>query len=246
MGMEEKQIRHVFTDTGHWMARCDHSTNVIELNDKEFYKLSPLHQEYIWIHENVHLLYDVYDEAECNRITDEIFLSKSKSDRDRAERIRFIASSNDYGKSNWVAALISAVVGIGTTITSAIVGKRNSGYYSLSLNDRLTLVDMLLKESFEDSLLTDVQSARDIFWSAMEPMIARKKEKEFSAWAKKNDFVYDYIEKYEKLYDVPFEIITPIAYLKHPKYKRIMISVGVVAIVLALIVLMLVTRKKNK
>lgn len=90
----EAQVKYRFADIGHWLARCDHSTNVIELHSVEYPKLSPLYRDYVWIHECVHLLYNVYDEAECNRITDEIFVQRATSERDRKERERFIQASN--------------------------------------------------------------------------------------------------------------------------------------------------------
>ena len=106
--MEEKQITYKLTDTGHWLARCDHSTNVIELNRRNFFKLSPMMRDYIWIHECVHLKYDVYDETECNRITDEIFISRAKNDSDRMERIKFVVSSHDSSKSNFWTMLVGS------------------------------------------------------------------------------------------------------------------------------------------
>lgn len=90
----EAQVKYRFADIGHWLARCDHSTNVIELHSVEFPKLSPLYKDYVWIHECVHLLYNVYDEAECNRITDEIFVQRAGSEADRQARMRFIQASN--------------------------------------------------------------------------------------------------------------------------------------------------------
>lgn len=88
------QIKYRFADIGHWLARCNHSTDEIELNAIEFDKLSPLYKDYVWVHECVHLLYDVYDEAACNDIADSIFLSRSSSPEDRKARQIFIERSN--------------------------------------------------------------------------------------------------------------------------------------------------------
>lgn len=92
--MEDAQIKYRFADIGHWVARCDHTRDVIELNEKEFWNLSPLFQEYVWIHECVHLLMDVYDEARCNAIVDKVFLSRAVSAKDKVDRMNFIGKSN--------------------------------------------------------------------------------------------------------------------------------------------------------
>lgn len=243
--METQKITYKLTDTGHWLARCDHSTNVIELNKREFFKLSPMYREYVWIHECVHLLYNVYDEAECNRIADEVFLSWSKSDDDRAARVKFIASSNDNEKSHWITALISSAVSIGTMVTSSIVARRNSGYYSLSESDRMIFVDTLLSEAFQASLLTNAQSAKDIFWAKMQPNIARNSEQSYEAWVSKNSFCNDYVSKYEQQYGFGFYDITPINEKAHPQYKKTVRIIGGVVILFAVVILALVL-KKNK
>lgn len=92
-------IRYQFADTGHWLARCNHQTGVIELNAREFDSLSPMMKDYVWVHECVHLIGGVTDEAECNRISDEIFLSRAKNQRDRNARREFVASANDQSFS---------------------------------------------------------------------------------------------------------------------------------------------------
>lgn len=92
--MEKTQITYRFTDIGHWIARCNHDTDVIEINGDEFRKLSPLFQDYVWIHEHVHLLVDEYNEAKCNKMTDEIFISRASSQEDLAQRKKFIERSN--------------------------------------------------------------------------------------------------------------------------------------------------------
>lgn len=250
--MDEKQITYRFVDTGHWLARCDHSSNTIELNRREFFKLSPMYREYVWIHECVHLLYNVYDEAECNLLTDKIFLSKAKSEKDRVERVRFIARSNDFQKSNLVISgtamligtLVASVLGAGTKMGMAALNKRNSGYYSLSEGDQGVLVDSLLSESFEESLYTDTQSARDIFWSKMQPYIARKKEQSYAGWYSNNSTVIaPLIVKYEQQYGFGFADITPIRVKSvHPDKK----TIGAVAVVLAVIVLVVVLTKTKK
>ena len=247
--MEKKQITYKSVDTGHWLARCNHSTNEIELNRREFFKLSPMYQEYVWIHEHVHLLCDVYNENECNRITDNIFLSRAETEEERIERIKFITRSNDYKKSNVVitgtamliAGLVTTLVATGTKVGMAGMAKRNSGYYSLSDADRELYVDSLLAESFAESLSTDQFSAKDIFWSKLQPSIARNKEQSYAGWYANNSFIRSYISKYENMYGFGFSDITPIQ-----KQDKKTISIGVVAVLAALVVLALVIFTKKK
>lgn len=101
--MENTKIKYRWADIGHWMARCNHDTDIIELNGKEFPNLSPLFQEYVWIHEHVHLLTDVYDETQCNKIVDDIFLMRASSKNNLKARQEFIQNSNStmsYFKHN--------------------------------------------------------------------------------------------------------------------------------------------------
>lgn len=244
--MEEKQITYKLTDTGHWLARCDHSANVIELNRRNFFRLSPMMQDYIWIHECVHLKYDVYDETECNRITDEIFISRAKNDSDRLERIKFVANSHETGTSNFWATLVGSLLSIGATVVSGTIANNNAGYYSLDADARRTYVDTLLAEAFKASLLTDTQSAKDIFWANLKPNIAKNKEQVYSGWRKNNGFVDEYISKYEQMYNFGFDEITPINKKAHPEYQKKMKTIGAVAMVLAVIVLTIVLIKTKK
>ena len=94
MGLQK--ITYQYADTGHWLARCNHTTGVIELNSREFNSLSPLMKDYIWVHECVHLLSEVRNESETNRISDEIFVSRARNERDRKRREEFIAAANDH------------------------------------------------------------------------------------------------------------------------------------------------------
>ena len=93
--MENEKITYQFASIGHWLARCNHQTKVIELNAREFNSLSPLMKDYVWVHECVHLLADIRSEADCNRLSDEIFISRAKSKRELAERRDFVAAAND-------------------------------------------------------------------------------------------------------------------------------------------------------
>ena len=93
--MENEKITYQFASIGHWLARCNHQTKVIELNAREFNSLSPLMKDYVWVHECVHLLTDVRDEAACNKISDEIFISRAKNARDCRRRMDFVNAAND-------------------------------------------------------------------------------------------------------------------------------------------------------
>lgn len=93
--MEAQKITYQYADTGHWLARCNHATGVIELNSREFNSLSPLMRDYIWVHECVHLLSKERSESETNRMSDEIFVSRARNARDRKRRLDFVAAAND-------------------------------------------------------------------------------------------------------------------------------------------------------
>lgn len=93
MGLQK--ITYQYADTGHWLARCNHATGVIELNSREFNSLSPMMKDYIWVHECVHLLSEVRNESETNRISDEIFISRACNAQDRKRREDFVAAAND-------------------------------------------------------------------------------------------------------------------------------------------------------
>lgn len=93
--MEKQKITYQYADIGHWLARCNHQTNVIELNANEWDSLSPLMKDYIWVHECVHLLTDITDEQACNSISDAIFLSRSRNARGRQQRLDFVTAAND-------------------------------------------------------------------------------------------------------------------------------------------------------
>ena len=97
--MENQNITYRFAEIGHWLARCNHQTKVIELNAREFNSLSPLLKDYVWVHECVHLLTDVRDEAACNKISDEIFISRAKNARDRRRRMDFVLCANNQNLS---------------------------------------------------------------------------------------------------------------------------------------------------
>ena len=119
--MENQKITYQFADIGHWLARCNHQTNVIELNANEWESLSPLMKDYIWVHECVHLLSGETSESDTNAMSDEIFISRARSERDRKRRQAFVAAANDQSftrvtspttdKAPWLlAALVIAAI----------------------------------------------------------------------------------------------------------------------------------------
>ena len=57
-------------------------------------------KDYVWVHECVHLLSDSTSESDVNAMSDEIFVSRARSDRDRKERMAFVASANDRSFGN--------------------------------------------------------------------------------------------------------------------------------------------------
>lgn len=245
--MDKKQITYKLADTGHWLARCDHESKVIELNRRDFFELSPMMQDYIWIHEYVHLKYGIYDEAECNSVTDRIFISRAENEKDKISRIKFVASSHDSVKSNFWSVVVSNLISLGTTVASSVWGGRNSGYYSLSDHEQFTYVDNLLSEAFKASLLTDKQSAKDIFWSYISPNIGRAKEKtSFNAWLGNNMFARTLIAQYETQWGFGFDELTPIDEKRHPSYQKTMGIVSILAVVIALIILVIVLKKTKK
>ena len=132
--MEVKQIHSKFTDTGHWLARCNHDTGLIELNKRDFPRVSPMMQDYIWVHEYVHLLYDIHDENQTNAIADKIFISRAKNDSEKEQREAFVRNSSGMAMSG---IAVTAIVGLVTTAVSlgikayTIFGKakEGTGYY---------------------------------------------------------------------------------------------------------------------
>ena len=118
--MEDQKITYQFAEMGHWLARCNHNTKLVELNAREYASLSPMMQDYVWVHECVHLIADVRSETDCNRLSDEIFISRAKNSRDRQSRIDFVNAANDQsfarvakpttGNVPLVLALVAAIL----------------------------------------------------------------------------------------------------------------------------------------
>lgn len=207
--MEASKIKVVFSDTGHWLARCDHDSGVIELNRRDFPRLSPMMQDYILVHEYVHLLYDEYDERRCNEITDGIFISRAGDDAEREARRRFVNSSSDDGTQSHfpvAAALLiaSTVIGVGSKIAAAqIKNSQKYGYYGMKKTEQRELVTRLMNTAFAESANTNASSAKDIFWDYMSQ--CGTGDASYTEWARRNTFVTGIIRQCEQDYGFGFE-----------------------------------------
>lgn len=207
--MEASKIRVVWSDTGHWLARCDHDTGVIELNRRDFPRLSPMMQDYIFVHEYVHLLYDEYDERRCNEITGGIFISRAADGDEREARRQFVSSSSDDGTRSHIAVtaalmIASTVISIGSTIAAAQIKKsQKHGYYGMSKTEQRKLVSELMNTSFAESANTNASSAREIFWGYMSQ--CGTGDASYNEWARRNTFVTGIIRQCEQDYGFGFE-----------------------------------------
>lgn len=235
--MEINKIHSQFTDTGHWLARCNHDTGLIELNRRDYPRLSPMMQDYIWVHEYVHLLYNLYDEAQTNAIADKIFISRAKTPAERIEREAFVQNSGGEPMSG---IAITAIVGIATTVISLGVkayqvfgqAKEGSGYYGLSSGDRYLLVRDLVSASFVAAKNSGV-SPQAVFWSQMSQCAGV--ESDYSAWLANNSFAKGIIAEYEKAYGRRFDVAAPVSYWSKPVVKYSLAALAIIAAVLIFI-----------
>lgn len=228
------RIRAIFTDTGHWLARCNHDTRVIELNKRDFPNLSPLMKDYIWVHEYVHLLYSVYDEAQCNAITDQIFVSRGKTERERRARLDFIekskgsASVSGYlsggfeGESagdNAVGFGISQFVNIAINFINdlkynedAFSRNEKSGFNGLTLDKQKEVIYSFLRQSFRLARRSSSRSAYNFFMGKMQPLMTPLSISSYSLLLERYPWILDEIQYYEKEYGVDFMAVTPADY----------------------------------
>lgn len=234
--MEIAKIHTQYADTGHWMARANHDTGLIELNRRDFPRLSPMTRDYIWVHEWVHLIYNIYDEAQCNEIADKIFVSRAKTDAERCEREEFVKDS--YGTPYSSGIAVTAVVGIVSTVISLgikaykIFGQAKSeGYYALNSNDRYSLLSNLINASFE-AAKEGGKSAKQIFWSyiAQCPGVEPTYDEFINNQA--NHIARSYIAKCEVKYGFKFDTVLPVDWWSKPIVKYSLIALAVVATVL--------------
>lgn len=237
--MEIAKIHSKYTDTGHWMARSNHDTGLIELNRRDFPHLSPMTQDYIWVHEWVHLVYDIYDEAQCNEIADKIFVSRAKTDAERREREEFVKDS--YGTPYSSGIAVTAIVGIATTVISLGVkayqvfgqAKEGSGYYGLSSGDRYLLVKDLVNGAFAAAVEQGGVSPQAVFWAHMSQCSGV--ESDYSSWLANNGFAKGVISQAEAAYGRSFDKVVPVRFWSKPVVKYSLIALAVIAAVLVFV-----------
>lgn len=212
-------------DLGPVLARADHQENVIEVNGKAFYKLPPMMQEFVLCHEVCHLKYNEWDENRTNQLAVKLFLERSKGEADRRDREDFLSYiEGEGGYSNWIAAVISAVVALGTTIYG-IVSEKNAMWYSWDEASQQSNLNTMLKTAFEESRRSSEKSAADYFWQQMRNFTNKDDSLEQFLGRSKNAWVNKYITKYEQAYGFGFNEVTPIDITAYPV---VIIAIGAV------------------
>lgn len=233
--MEAAKIHSRYADTGHWLARCNHDTGLIELNRRNFPRLDALMKDYIWVHEYTHLLYDIYDEAECNAIADKIFIDRAKNAADREAREAFVRDSRGAAEVSGIA--VTAIIGLVTTAVSLGVKgyqlykktQSDASFYALPEGDRFLLAKELMKAAFEAAPGSGL-SAKDIFWGLMSQCSG---DADYNAWLAHNSFANGLVADYEKAYGCSFTAKNTAAGLwSKPIVKITVVALAVVAAVL--------------
>ena len=221
--MDTRMIKVRYADTGHWLARCDHSTGVIELNRREYPKLSPLYKDYVWCHEYVHLLYDIYDEGECNRIVNQIFVGRGKTEAERRERLEFILKSEGRPAVSGLVSETNPIVwGLQKAsdiainiITNAKISKaaleanENSGFNALSEDDQKAAVAIMLDYAFKKARRSSTRTAQNFFMAKMEPYLTPLSISSYAALVSRYKWIADEIAAYEKRYGFGFTEVKP-------------------------------------
>ncbi|MBO7469696.1 MAG: hypothetical protein J6T81_06155 [Bacteroidales bacterium] len=246
------RIRAIYTDTGHWLARCNHDTGVIELNRRDFPRLSPLMKDYIWVHEYVHLLYGVYDEDRCNAITDEIFVRRGKTASKRQARINFIDKSKGSASVSGLSAETAVDFGINHAVNTiinyindlsynaaAFERNKNSGFNALSEDAQREVIDSYLRQSFRLARRSSDRSAYSFFMGKMKPLMTPLEISSYGHLVSKYDWILDDVYKYEQEYGVGFMEVTP------ADYTDIWLVLAVTAVVLVGIVYLVKKYKKH-
>lgn len=247
--MDAGQIKVKYTDTGHWLARCDHSTGVIELNRREYPRLSPLFRDYVWCHECVHLLYNVYDEEKCNSIVDRIFIDRAKTERERQERLDFIAKSEGmstvYGFNpiSWgiekAADLVVQMITENKISAANLQANENSGFNALSDSDQRVAVEIMLDYGFKKAKRNSTRTAQNFFMAKMEPYLSPLSISSYSLLLNRYPWIADYIDKYEKKYGFGFTEVKP------ADNRDIYIGASVAVVILIVAIYLFVKYKKH-
>ena len=237
--MVNRKITYKFTDTGHWLARCDHRSNVIELNRREYPRLTPMMRDYVWVHENVHLLGDVYDEDECNRLTDRIFISRAASPSEKRRREEFVRNSEGVASGSGIAfstvmVALDAALTLGTKVYSLFQEAEDNGYYSLDQRKRRELLVGVIDASFR-AASEGGQSAKQIFWSYVSQWPGVEGSCDGFLGNSSNYIARSQIAKYEAQYGFKFDQVLPVDLLAKPIVKYALIALAVVVVVLLLV-----------
>ncbi len=239
--METKQITYTMTDTGHWLARCNHQSGVIELNRRDYPRLSPMMRDYIWVHEYVHLLYGIYDENECNRISDRIFISRGATENERSQRAAFVSRSAGFATSGVavtaVAAVVSAVASLGSYIYGLFQEAKPVGYWALSNQKQKELLEGLIAASFNEASRGGV-SAKEVFWGYMSQIDGISQS--FDEFLAKEIQAPKYFAAAEAKYGFNKETVLPVRWLQQPV---VIIGLCVLLVAIAIIVIL---KKKGK
>lgn len=236
--MEAGKIKVVWSNTGHWLARCNHDTGVIELNRTEFPRLSPMMQDFTFVHEYVHLLCDEYDEDRCNQIAEVVFVSRARNEIDRRRRRDFVNRSNSDGPETSheavtliVLAAVAAAASIATSVVNVTKSPEKSGYYAMSKAERRELVKTFVDKAFQASKNTGDKSARDIFWEYMSQ--CGTGDATYSKWVVKNSFITRFIKDGEAKYGVGFGEVKGVDYTD---YTTIKIAIALAVIGAAILI----------
>lgn len=221
-------------DLGPVLARADHQQNAIEVNARAFYQLPPMVQEFVLCHEVCHLRHNEWDEARTNQLAAALFMQRTQCEADRDERRRFLAYMDGAGGySNWVAALISAVVGIGTT-AYGVISQRNVGWYSWDDTSKRANLKTLLTQAFEQSRRSGSASAADFFWQQMKTYTAKDASLDQFLGRSANAWVSTVIAKYEKAYGFKFDEVTPVDLTAFP---GVIVAIGAVVALVAYLII---------
>ena len=238
--MDPRRIKAIYADTGHWLARCDHDTGVIELNKRDFPRLSPLMQDYVWCHEYAHLLYDTFDESAVNAIVDKIFVDRGRTKAERKVRLNFLqksegsAYSSSFDPTTAVSWRIDKVFGIVRDIITTKIyndavfdANENSGFNSLNEEKQKIVVDTFLKSSFNLARRSSTRTAQNFFMGKMEPLLTPISISSYALLVSRYRWIADYVDKYEKKYGFGFIEVTP------ADYTDVYIGIAVIVAILA-------------
>lgn len=218
----EKVIIREQDDLGPVIARADHRDGAVEVNKQIFYKLPSMVQEFVLCHEICHLRYDEWDEAETNRLASEVFLKRASDAKDLEQRRRFLSYMEGKDTSNFTVAavigVVSAVWGLGTSIYG-VVKARNAGWYSWDTATQRSNLEVMLKQSFEESRKSSQRSAAEFFWETLYQYTNKDDSLEKFLKRSSNSWVETYIARYEKKYGFGFYEVTPIDWMAFPAMK---------------------------